>query len=184
MAEFVASLVTLSEVGFRIGGAFLDLIKTMKNAEEDITLMLLTVQSNAALTQNLGEKIERYSRSRTVHVQSIHSVLRGLIAYCNSIYSKIETVLGRFNTSTNAFASSSTNISSASATMDLRLKVAWTQKRPQLDRELSKLAQINDQLTMHMTLLEMEFSDYFQSEASPLLYVKLQMPLEMAEANE
>ena len=111
MAEFAASLVTLSEVGFRIEDALRDLIETIQSAEDDVTHMALIVQSNTVLAQALGEKVERYSQSQTAHVQNIHSVLGGLIEHCNSIYCKIETVLDKFNASTNVFQSGPTNLS-------------------------------------------------------------------------
>lgn len=162
MAEFAASLITLSEVGFRIGGALRDLIKTMKDAKDDIELIALSFESHTVTTRVLGEQVELYSKSYSLQVQEIHSILRKLIRYCQPIFDNIETRLKQFEAPVDGSAS---NVASR---LNLRTRALWTRTKPMLEENLRTLGDIRAHLQTSMAVLQVDFSAHSNQQGSLL----------------
>lgn len=167
MAEFAAALVGLSEAGLRIGGALRDLIKTMKDAEDEINHIIMKVSSHTFVTQHLSENIERYSKSQSFRVQGTHSQLRVLIDYCRPIYEKVEHMLKPIK------APVGDAPSSAATRLAMRTRALWTYIKPKLDENVNKLGDVREMLQACMDVLQLDFACCSNQQRSPLQYVRI-----------
>lgn len=171
MAEFAASLLALSEASICIGCALRNLIKTMKEAEDDIVYLALQFESNTNVTRILGDMIERYSESRSPQVYTIHSMLRKLIEHCQPIYRKVEKEMQRFdgpNGPPIPNAASGSLVLASTPHFDIRARAAWTRAKPLLEEALSRLKAIGHQLDMNMTAQYIDFLEHSRLEQTKL----------------
>lgn len=162
MAEFAASLIALSEVGFRIGSALRDLIKTMKGAEHDINHIARRFEAHDFLTRKLSDNIEGYSKSQSLDVQDCHSQLSSLIYHCRPIYDNMERMLKQFRGSIDA------SISSVASDLRPRTRALWTRIKPKLEEGLRELGEISQPLQWIMTVLQLDYAHHSHVQGSLL----------------